>query len=124
MTAKQLKNSILKEAVQGKLIKQNSEDEPASELLKRIKTEREKLIKSNNNVASAHCAQSQSKALKVAEPTINETIQKVDCHADKSVRNDTHPHPTGCEALAEAKTPSAMEGGKRINPPRAKGGWL
>lgn len=45
MTAKQLKNSILQQAIQGKLIKQNKEDEPASELLKRIKAEREKLIK-------------------------------------------------------------------------------
>ena len=44
--------------------------------------------KNNNNEASAHCVQSQSKALKVAEPTINETNQKVDCHADKSARND------------------------------------
>ncbi|MGX2972102.1 hypothetical protein [Helicobacter sp. T3_23-1059] len=34
----------------------------------------------------------------------------VDCHADKSARNDTHPHPTGCEALAKAKTPSLREG--------------
>ena len=49
MTAKQLKNSILKEAVQGKLVSQNNEDEPASELLKRIKSERDKLINSNNN---------------------------------------------------------------------------
>ena len=54
MTAKQLKNSILKEAVQGKLVSQNNEDEPSSELLKRIKSERDKLINSNNNVASAH----------------------------------------------------------------------
>jgi len=45
MTAKQLKNSILQQAIQGKLINQNKEDEPASELLKRIKAEREKLIK-------------------------------------------------------------------------------
>lgn len=45
MTAKQLKNSILKEAVCGRLVSQNKEDEPASELLKRIKAEREKLIK-------------------------------------------------------------------------------
>ena len=44
MTAKQLKNSILQQAIQGKLIKQNKEDEPASELLKRIKSERGKLI--------------------------------------------------------------------------------
>lgn len=47
MTAKQLKNSILKEAVCGRLVSQNKEDEPASELLKRIKAEREKLIKEN-----------------------------------------------------------------------------
>ena len=59
MTAKQLKNSILKEAVQGKLIKQNKEDEPASELVKRIKAEREKLIKAgkikpNKNISSIY----------------------------------------------------------------------
>ena len=59
MTAKQLKNSILKEAVQGKLIKQNEEDEPASELVKRIKAEREKLIKAgkikpNKNISSIY----------------------------------------------------------------------
>lgn len=40
-----LKQSILSEAVQGKLIKQNPKDEPASELLKKIKKEKEKLIK-------------------------------------------------------------------------------
>jgi type I restriction enzyme S subunit len=41
----QLRQSILQEAVQGKLVKQNKNDEPASELLKRIKAEKEKLIK-------------------------------------------------------------------------------
>lgn len=40
-----LKKSILKEAVCGRLVSQNKEDEPASELLKRIRAEREKLIK-------------------------------------------------------------------------------
>ena len=59
MTAKQLKNSILKEAVQGKLIKQNKEDEPASELVKRIKAERDNLIKAgkikpNKNISSIY----------------------------------------------------------------------
>lgn len=59
MTAKQLKNSILQQAIQGKLIKQNKEDEPASELLKRIKAEREKLIKSgkikiNKNISAIY----------------------------------------------------------------------
>lgn len=40
-----LRTSILQYAVQGKLIKQNPQDEPASELLKRIKAQKEQLIK-------------------------------------------------------------------------------
>lgn len=41
-----LRKSILQQAVQGKLTERDSADEPASELLKRIKTEKEALIKS------------------------------------------------------------------------------
>ena len=45
MTAQDLKNSILQLAMQGKLVPQDSNDEPASELLKRIYAEKERLVK-------------------------------------------------------------------------------
>ena len=40
-----LKNSILHEAIQGKLVPQNPNDEPASVLLQRIKVEKQRLVK-------------------------------------------------------------------------------
>lgn len=44
MTPEQLKASILQRAMEGKLVPQDPADEPASDLLKRIKAEKEKLI--------------------------------------------------------------------------------
>lgn len=41
---KKLRQQLLQEAVQGKLVPQNPNDEPASELLKKIKAEKQKLI--------------------------------------------------------------------------------
>ena len=45
MTGKQLKNSILQWAIQGKLVPQDPNDEPASVLLEKIRTEKARLIK-------------------------------------------------------------------------------
>ena len=45
MKAQDLKRSILQLAIQGKLVPQNPSDEPASELLKKIKAEKAELVK-------------------------------------------------------------------------------
>ena len=45
MTAQQLKNSILKLAISGKLVPQDPNDEPASVLIEKIMKEKEKLVK-------------------------------------------------------------------------------
>ena len=48
MNGKQLKNSILQWAIQGKLVPQDPNDEPASVLLDKIREENEHLIKEEN----------------------------------------------------------------------------
>lgn len=45
MTAEQLRNSILQEAISGRLVPQDPNDEPASVLLQHIREEKERLVK-------------------------------------------------------------------------------
>lgn len=45
MKAEQLRKSILQMAIQGKLVPQDSSDEPVSVLLEKIRAEKESLIK-------------------------------------------------------------------------------
>ena len=45
MNAQQLRNSILQQAIQGRLVPQDPADEPASVLLQRIRKEKERLVK-------------------------------------------------------------------------------
>ena len=45
MNAQQLKNSILQEAIEGRLVSQDPNDEPASALLERIREEKRRLVK-------------------------------------------------------------------------------
>ena len=45
MTAKQLTDSILQLAIQGKLVPQDPNDEPASVLLDKIRKEKKRLVK-------------------------------------------------------------------------------
>lgn len=45
MNAQQLKNAILQEAIEGRLVPQDPNDEPASVLLQRIRKEKERLVK-------------------------------------------------------------------------------
>ena len=45
MNAQQLKNAILQEAIEGRLVPQDPNDEPASVLLERIREEKKRLYK-------------------------------------------------------------------------------
>ena len=53
MNGKQLKNSILQWAIQGRLVPQDPNDEPASVLLRRIQAEKAKLVKEGKLKKSA-----------------------------------------------------------------------
>ena len=45
MNAQQLKNAILQEAIEGRLVPQDPNDEPASVLLDKVRKEKAKLVK-------------------------------------------------------------------------------
>ena len=51
---KKLRELILELAVRGKLVPQDANDEPASELLKRIQVEKTKLVAEGKQIGRAH----------------------------------------------------------------------
>ena len=53
MNAQQLKNAILQEAIEGRLVPQDPNDEPASVLLERIRAEKERLVREGKLKQSA-----------------------------------------------------------------------
>ncbi len=53
MNAQQLKNAILQEAIEGRLVPQDPNDEPASILLERIRAEKERLVREGKLKKSA-----------------------------------------------------------------------
>lgn len=66
MNGKQLKNSILQWAIQGKLVPQDPNDEPASVLLDKIRQEKERLIKEkkikrDKNASIIYCGEDNSR---------------------------------------------------------------
>lgn len=56
MNGQQLKNSILQLAIQGRLVPQDSKDEPASALLARIREEKQRLVKDKKIKKEKHLA--------------------------------------------------------------------
>lgn len=63
-----LRKAFLKEAMQGKLVKQNPSDEPASMLLKKIKAEKERLIKEKKLKRGNSTAQSLTQTMEWSIP--------------------------------------------------------
>ncbi|WDC85026.1 hypothetical protein PL321_05705 [Caloramator sp. mosi_1] len=72
MDIKALKDKILQLAIQGKLVPQDPNDEPASVLLEKIKEEKERLIKEGKIKKKSHYHQ------------LKKTKSHLSCHKDGS----------------------------------------
>ena len=81
MTAQELKNSILQLAIQGKLVKQDSNDEPADVLINKILDEKRELIKSKK-------IKKENLSVIYKDSTDNQFYEKFDDGTIKNITNE------------------------------------
>jgi type I restriction enzyme, S subunit len=89
---KKLRQQLLQDAVQGKLVDQNKKDEPASELLKKIKAEKEKLI-AEKKIKQGKIQEAEKQEELIFEIPKNWTWCTLD-EISKNITDGTHQTPT------------------------------
>lgn len=82
MNYEQLKNSILQEAIEGRLVPQDPNDEPASVLLDRIAAEKERLVKAKKIILS----KPEKKVKQIAEKDLEIPVSWVWCNLNDICR--------------------------------------
>ena len=87
MRAQQLKNSLLQMAVQGQLVEQDPQDEPASELIKKIKAEKSLLIKEGKLKRQSSSSKQESKIYK-KDDSYYEKIGTIETCIDEDIPFD------------------------------------
>lgn len=92
LLVKKLRQQLLQDAVQGKLVEQNKKDEPASELLKKIKAEKEKLI-ADKKIKQGKIQEAEKQEELIFDIPKNWTWCTLD-EISKNITDGTHQTPT------------------------------